>query len=204
MEKVFKTTGLLAVCLLSALLGVGCVTGGGGGEQFDPSKQDHIEAAGRSDFRAGDEVTVVLSDYPGGPAKFSQKVSDDGQIVLHLNQSFSALRKKPEDLQREIHQRYVPDYYPRMTVLVRAEEQYIYVRGYVEQDGRFPYSPGMTVLKAIATARGFNPFAKTREVQVTRLNGKTIKVDCEKAKDDARYDLPVYPGDIIYVPRRHI
>lgn len=193
----------LFVCLAAALGGVGCVSDGTG-VRFDPTQQDHINAAGRSDFRAGDEITVILSDYPAGPSQFSQKVSDDGQIVLHLNQSFSALGKKPADLQREIHTRYVPDYYPRMTVLVRAEEQYIYVRGYVEQDGRFPYSPGMTVLKAIATARGFNPFAKTREVQVTRLNGKTIKVDCEKAKDDARYDLPVYPGDIIFVPRRRI
>ena len=189
--------------LLVSLGGVGCQTGGGG-EEFDPSKRDHIEAAGRSDFRAGDEVKVILSDYPGGPSQFTQKVSDDGQIVLHLNQSFTALGKRPTDLQVEIHRRYVPDYYPRMTVMVRAEEQYIYVRGYVEQDGRFPYSPGMSVLKAIATARGFDPFADKRKVQVTRLNGKTIRVDCEKAKDDARYDLPVYPGDIVFVPRRII
>ena len=57
---------------------------------------------------------------------------------------------------------------------------------------------------AIATARGFDPFAKTWAVLVTRLNGKTIRVDCDKPKNDARYDLPVYPGDIIFVERRII
>ena len=145
-----------------------------------------------------------MSDFPSGPSKFSQNVSDDGQIVLHLNQTFSVLGKGPADLQSEIHSRYVPEYYPRMTVMVRAEEQYFYVRGRVENDGRYPYSPGMTVLKAIATARGFDPFAKTWAVLVTRLNGKTIRVDCDKAKNDARYDLPVYPGDIIFVERRII
>lgn len=196
---------LLAAFVCAALvLGVTGCQAPGGGEVYRPDDATHRESAGRSDFRAGDEITVILSDYPSGPTQFSQKVSDDGQIVLHLNQSFSALGKRPGDLQREIHQRYVPDYYPRMTVLVRAEEQYFYVRGYVENDGRFPHTPGMTVLKAIATARGFNPFAKTREVQVTRLNGKTLKVDCERAKDDPRYDVPIYPGDIIYVPRRVI
>lgn len=190
-------------CLAVALFVAGCESPNGG-EIYRPDEVSHREAPGRSEFRAGDEITVVLSDYQGGPAKFSQKVADDGQIVLHLNQSFSALGKKPEDLQREIHSRYVPDYYPRITVLVRAEEQYFYVRGRVENDGRYPYSPGMTVLKAIATARGFDPFAKTSDVQVTRLNGKTIRVDCEKAKDDSRYDLPIYPGDIVFVPRRKI
>jgi len=196
-----RTLLFFFVCLTVALGGMGCLAPE---PTHPPVDDDNRGLEARSEFRAGDEVSVILSDYPGGPSKFSQKVSDDGQIVLHLNQSFSATGKKPTDLQREIHGRYVPDFYPRMTVIVRAEEQYIYVRGYVEQDGRFPYTPGMTVLKAIATARGFNPFAHKRKVQVTRLNGKTIKVDCEKAKDDARYDLPVYPGDIIFVPRRHI
>lgn len=156
-----------------------------------------------SRFRLGQSISVLLSDYPSGPAKYDQKVAENGEFVLHLNQKFSAIGKTPTELQTEIRDRYVPQYYPRMTVLVTQEGQFIFVQGYVERDGRYPYSSGLTVMKAVATAGGFNPFARKTKVEVTRLNGETFVVDCEKAKRDARYDQPIYPGDRINVPRRH-
>jgi protein involved in polysaccharide export with SLBB domain len=193
---------LALVFVASALMFVtGCGTGDSG-QPVGPGIDNEQLPADRSRFRSGDRVSIVLSDFPGGPVKYPLKVSDDGDVVLHLNQTFSALGKTPTQLQGEILQRFVPNYYPRMTVQVLAEELFFYVRGRVEGDGRYPYSSGMTVLKAVATAGGFDPFAKKNEVQVTRLNGKKFRVNCDKARDDSRYDLQIFPGDVIFVPRR--
>ncbi len=153
-------------------------------------------------FKAGDKITVILSDFPGGPASYEQQVSDDGSITLHLNQRFLVAGKLTTLIQQEIHQRFVPDYYTRMTVVVKPREQYFFIDGYVRQGGnRYPYSSGMTVLKAISTAGGFNEFAEKRKVELTRSNGRTHVIDCEKAQKDPRLDLLVYPGDRISVPR---
>lgn len=195
-----KLAGFMA--LLPVLLFTGCLSDGvnnppppGGNGSRPPVDYDR--------FRVGQSISVVLSDYPSGPAKYDQKVAENGEIVLHLNQKFSAVGKTPTQLQTEIRDRFVPQYYPRMTVLVTQEGQFIFVQGYVERDGRYPFSSDMTVMKAISTAGGFNPFARKTKVEVTRLNGQTFIVDCEKAKKDARYDLPIYPGDRVNVPRRH-
>ena len=61
----------------------------------------------------------------------------------------------------------------------------------------------MTVLKAIQSASDFTDFAKKKKVQLTRSNGrKKETINCEKARQDPKLDLPIYPGDNIYVPRR--
>ncbi len=195
-----KLLALVFAC--SALMFVsGCDTGGGGEDVVPGTDTDQLPPD-RSWFRSGERISIILSDFPGGPVKYPLKVADDGNVVLHLNQVFNANGKTPTELQKEIHERFVPDYYPRMTVQVLAEELYFYVRGRVENDGRYPYSSGMTVLKAVTTAGGFDPFAKQIDVQVTRLNGKKFRVNCDKAKDDSRYDLQIFPGDVVFVPRR--
>lgn len=190
---------LLAACW-ALLLGLGCGGTPPEAPPVDPGRP--IDARDYRRFSPGDEITIILSDFPNGPVKYPLKVTEAGTVVLHLNQTFKVAGKTPVEVQEEIHRRYVPDYYPRMTVQVNAEGLYFFVRGRVEQDGRYPYTSGMTVLKAVATAGGFDPFAKKRDVQVTRLNGKKYRVDCEKAKDDSRYDLEIFPGDTIFVPRR--
>ena len=60
----------------------------------------------------------------------------------------------------------------------------------------------MTLVKAIQTAGGFLEYAKTSKVRVTRVSGKTIVIDYDKAIVDSTYDVPIYPGDTINVPKR--
>ena len=198
---------LLLLIALVSLLGTGCISNNPGGPNniidFGPSSPREIHRPdARSVIDAGDKLSIIMSDFPNGPIKFQVTVSDDGNVVLHLNQNFRARGKTLTALQTEIHQRYVPSYYPRMTVQVEAEGQFFFVQGHVNRPDRFPYSSGMTTMKAISTANGFDPFAKKRSVIVTRQDGQKYRVNCEKAKTDARYDLPIFPGDRINVPRR--
>lgn len=205
MDMISKTLALVFAGT-ALVLGVGCeVPHTGGAQVIDVGPGTHIADVlppDRSKFRSGDRISIVLSDFPGGPVRYPLKVSDDGRIVLHLNQAFVATGKTPTQLQTEIFERYVTRLYPRMTVQVQAEDLFFYVQGRVEADGRYPYSSGMTVVKAVATAGGFDPFAKRTAVLVTRQNGKKYRVNCEKAKTDSRYDLQIFPGDEIAVPRR--
>lgn len=189
----------LSVCLpVLVLLGAGCGPEPGGYSTAPlppPAITDQP-------IRPGDEVSISLQDFPGGPVSFDQKIPASGSIKLLHNQSFQVSGRRAADVQEEIRTRYVPDYYERMLVIVRANNEFFYVRGQVGRDSRYPFSSGMTILKAIATAGGFTPFARTTKVQVIRADGKDFFINCDRAKRDRGLDVPIYPGDQIIVERR--
>ena len=98
---------------------------------------------------------------------------------------------------------YVPGYFRSLTVTVQLKERWFFVRGEVKNPGQKPYLGSMTVLKAISAAGDFTDFANRSHVRLTRADGtRTVTVDCKKALKNFRYDLPVYPGDVIHVSRR--
>jgi protein involved in polysaccharide export with SLBB domain len=120
---------------------------------------------------------------------------------LYLIGSIKAVGKTAGELQTEIHDLYVPQYYVRLTVTVKAGDLIYYVRGEVKSPGREIYVGETTVTKAIASAGDFTDFA-SHTVSLIRANGEIIKVDVDKASDNSTLDLQVYPGDQIVVPRR--
>jgi protein involved in polysaccharide export with SLBB domain len=68
--------------------------------------------------------------------------------------------------------------------------------------GKLPYTGQITVTRAIATAGGFSPFANRRNVRIYRSDGTYSTINCTKALQNPKLDLPVYPGDKILVRRR--
>jgi len=157
------------------------------------------------DIRAGDTLRINFSDLPiVVQSPMEERVKDDGTITLLENQSFTAAGKTRGQLEKEIHDRYVPAYYTKMTVSVlpKSETQFYFVDGEVKLPNRQVYLSRTTVLKAIASAGGFTDFARKGNVTLTRVDGRTVKVNCKKAQTDPRLDLEVFPGDKIWVPRR--
>ena len=154
-------------------------------------------------FHVGDQVTVTFTlaneDVNNLPS-FTGRVQDDGTITLSLIGSITAVGKTEGELQKEIHDLYVPKYYQHLNVTVKGETTYFYVDGEVQQRGQKEYPGGMTIVKAIAAAGGFTDFANQKKVRLTRGN-HTETINVKKAIRDPRYDVPVYPGDKIYVPR---
>jgi len=155
-------------------------------------------------FRVGDSLTIVYADLPVPTQPFDGKIKEDGTITLLQNQTFKAAGKTPGELETEIRDRYVPDYYRNMTVTVKQVEstQWYYVYGEVRSPSRQIYNNRITVLKAIASAGGFTDFANKKKVKLIRVDGRTQIVNCVKALDNPTMDLEVYPGDTIHVPRR--
>lgn len=152
----------------------------------------------------GDMVEVNFSGVNSPPESMSERIKEDGTITLTLIGPIKVVGLKPGELQRKIHDLYVPDYYKYLTVTVKAENRLVYITGEVKNPSRQIYSGEMTVLKAINAAGGFTDFANRSNVKIIRANGETEIVDCKDALDNPSLDLPVYPNDQIVVPRRII
>jgi protein involved in polysaccharide export with SLBB domain len=192
----------VAAFLLATFPGqIGCTNPGSHGGMKSESRPG-LPQAPTETFLNGDKIAVILTDIPNAPIASEQRIADDGEITLHLNYKLNAARKTRKQLQNEIHDYYVPKFYPRCTVTVKAEDRFFYVRGWVKAANRYAYYEDLTVLKAITAAGGFDVFGKSWEVHVTRLDGKNFIVNCEKALKDPKLDLAIYPGDQIFVPQR--
>jgi len=167
-----------------------------------PSDEDK-----RDTIMPGDSLIITLSDYNSGqPAQtLTEEVKQDGTVKVLLDKTFVAADKTRSQLEKEIHESYVPAYYQQMTVSIRVEPQtrFYYCDGEVKAPGRQVYiGRGMTVLRAIASAGGFTDYANKRKVLLTHPDGRLERVNCKKAIEHPELDLQVFPGDKVYVKRR--
>jgi len=86
--------------------------------------------------------------------------------------------------------RYLLD--PKVTIAIE-EYRNFFVNGEVEKPGGYPYSPGLTVRKAVSIAGGFKERASRDKISVIR--------DDDSTQTPKKVDLnaPVLPGDIITI-----
>jgi protein involved in polysaccharide export with SLBB domain len=192
-------------------LAMGCETlggasavpkGGGGTNQVFTGGGGSTGGTISDKIAVGETITIEMRDLPGELQVFQQTVREDGKITLLLNQTVTAAGLKKGELEQAIHEVYVPKYFRRLTVNVRRDSLFFFVRGEVKAPNRYVYGGPMTVLKAISTAGDFTDFAKRTNIRVTRSDGRVDKVNAKKALVDSSKDLPVYPGDTIFVDRR--
>ena len=180
---------------LIGFLAMGCLTGKGNREPLEPEPPSE-------QLRIGDTVRVVLSNVSSTQIPpHEEQIKQDGTITLSLIGPVQAAGKTSGELQNELQKLY-SKYYREMNVTVQTPDRSYSVGGQVRAPDRKPYVGPTTVIKAIQSAGDFTDFAKRKKVQLTRANGKTYTVNCDKALKDPRLDLPVYPGDSIHVPRR--
>jgi polysaccharide export outer membrane protein len=182
--------GLMWVAVLS-----GCQTG---------SKYSDTPVEAGNAFHIGEVVTVTGVPYSNDPQltiSHTERIGEDGTISLLYIGQVKAVGKTASQLQKEIHDLYVPKYYNGMNVTVFGDAKFFYVDGEVRAPNKYEYPGEMTVVKAISVAGGFTDFAGKSKVQLTH-GGHKIKVNVPKAIDDPRLDVPVFPGDSIHVPRR--
>lgn len=219
-QQALRTCGWTGL-LLTVWLVAGCANTGENDKPFSPLPPD-LDATGTQGgtstnssafsalsqfgdrFTINDQVTVKFSGSVEQIPTHEERIKDDGTITLTLIGAVKAAGKTPGELQKEIHGRYVPDYYKRLTVTVQGEQRVYSVGGQVRSPGRQVYIGTTTVTKAIQSAGDFTDFAAKRRVKLTRADGKTITVDCKKAAFDPSLDLSVYPGDKIDVPMRNL
>jgi len=190
-------------CLLVGLIAIGCL----GVQAADPvakpaGSQDSaaLKLTGET-LQVSEKLTIEFTDVSTPPMPITQNIHDDGTISLPFNESVMAAGKTKSQISDAVHKALVPKYFKRLTVIIKTEDRHFYVGGEVRTPGRVLYAGEVTVTKAIQAAGDFTDFASRKNVELTRLNGERIIVNCKKALEDAKFDLPVYPGDKIRIRR---
>ena len=77
--------------------------------------------------------------------------------------------------------------------------QKVHVLGQVEKAGTFGFRSGMSVIEAITYAGGFTKLAATNRVKVTRGEHE-FEVPAGEIAQGKAPNVPLEPGDIVYVP----
>ncbi len=208
------SVGSLLLCTLALL--AGCQTSStessNTGSHFSPTNTHMPPSAGGSTtnaaadpsfsiLRVGDLITINFSDQEKPPQKQDVNIPDTGMITLPFNIHVKADGKTTTQLEKDIRDAYVPYLFVNLTVTVRANDRYYYVDGEVKLPKAWNYFGETTVLRAIANAGGFTDFANKKNIELRRQNGQRFLINYNKALNDPKLDLPIYPNDHIIVKK---
>ncbi|MCP3890496.1 MAG: polysaccharide export protein [Desulfobulbaceae bacterium] len=86
---------------------------------------------------------------------------------------------------------------------LKQGESKVYVSGKVKKPGLHDYQPGLSALSVCIMAGGFDEFAAPNRAAIIRMEGeeqKVIKINLEKVVEGKLADIPLQPGDRLYIP----
>jgi polysaccharide export outer membrane protein len=144
---------------------------------------------------ADDKIRVITFGEEQLSGEFL--ISGSGKVSLPLVGEVQAAGMTIPEFQKEVETALKDGYLkePHVSVEVLTYRPF-YILGEVQKPGEYPYSNGLTVLNAVATANGFTYRANTKKVFIKRADSAT----------EEEYPLtsttPVAPGDTIRVSER--
>jgi polysaccharide biosynthesis/export protein len=170
---------------------------------------DYRAEAQRLDaYRVGEGDVLRISVWGNAQLTGNATVRPDGQITLQLIGDVQAAGRTPTEVQQDISRRLVRFLKgePNVTVTVAQINSYrVYVVGRVNQPGEFTPDGPVTVLQAIALARGLTEFADPDHIVVMRRDANGTRripfVYCQAVKrGHVEMDVSLVTGDTIVVP----
>jgi polysaccharide export outer membrane protein len=153
-------------------------------------------AATVADYRLGaaDKIKITVFNEPTLSGDFL--VNSDGSVAVPLIGNVPAIGRSAVELQKAIELKFGDGYLkdPRVVVEVLTYRPF-YIYGEVTKPGEYPYSSGLSVLKAVALAQGFTYRADQRKIFLKRTaaGGEEIRVSADEL---------IQPGDTIRVAER--
>lgn len=146
-----------------------------------------------------------------------KRIQDDGHIILPLVGAVATAGMTVEDLRDHLRDLYNSRYFinPQVMVEFVSEDRKggsawgtVTVLGRVKEPGLvdIPPTQDLTVTRAIQQAGGFDTSARLTAIRITRQlpdgHVKTMEVNLKALGTLGRADedLPLRPGDIVYVP----
>lgn len=149
------------------------------------------QMASEYELGSGDSIKIVVFGEPD--LSMDLKITDSGEFTYPFLGELRVLGKTVDEVEQEIYDGLLGDYLVAPSVNVAVlEYRPFYINGEVQRPGSFPFSPGITVRKAIALAGGFTERASRRKIFVDRV-------------DDGMEQLPidlderVRPGDTLTI-----
>jgi polysaccharide export outer membrane protein len=145
---------------------------------------------------AGDKVRIIVFGEASLTGEFV--VSGTGTVSLPLVGEIPAKGLTPTQFQAGVESALREGYLkePRVSVEVLNYRPF-YILGEVTKPGEYPYTNGLTVMNAVATANGFTYRADTKHVFIRRT-GETAE-----RKYDLSTQTAVAPGDTIRIGERY-
>ncbi len=184
------------------------------------SGESALPAPNRTDLTAGDRLALIgpldiISVDVFGVPELTRKIQVDagGRIAMPLIGPVDAGGKTAAELAAVLRTaltgRYVRN--PSVTVNIDSSvSQVVTVDGQVVEPGLYPVTNQMTLLRAVASAKGLTEFAKQEDVVILRtVDGRKLAglYNIAQVRRGVYDDPPVYPNDVIVVgdsPQRRL
>jgi len=154
-------------------------------------------AAKLADYRLGPADKIRLIVYGEADLSGEFAINTRGQISLPLLGEVDAAGLTIDELRGNISQALAAGYLNDARVAAEiVEYRPYYILGEVGLPGEYPYSAGITVMKAVAAAQGFTYRAKKSSVYIKRADSDAeISVSLTQS-------LLVFPGDVVRIGER--
>jgi polysaccharide export outer membrane protein len=170
-----------------------------------PTARDLVPSAGQPGLiGALDKLSVTVFGIPELSLEEVQ-VDASGRIAVPLIGTVEAGGRSAEDVSREIQERLGARYVRNPQVVINVREtvgHLVTVGGEVKDPGVYPVTPNMTLLSAVARAKGRTEFARLDDVVVFRtVNGQRMAAlyNLGAIERGAYRDPEIYANDIVMV-----
>jgi len=181
------------LCTVTACAGAPAQVVSSGDRYVANANTDTIE-----DYKlgAGDKIRVTVFNEPTLSGEFA--VGSSGNLSLPLIGDVQGTGRTPQEVALAVQTKLADGYLrdPKVSVEVINFRPF-FILGEVKAPGQYPYSAGLTVPNAVATAQGFTPRA-ARGIVYIRRAGTTEEVAFQVSPD-----LRVLPGDTIRIGERY-
>ncbi|MBN8816718.1 MAG: polysaccharide biosynthesis/export family protein [Sphingomonas sp.] len=173
------------------------------GELPAPQRSDLVVADRPSLIGPLDTISVDVFGLPD--LSREMQVDASGRIAMPLVGTIDARGKTADELSRSIEavlrRRYVRD--PQVTINIKSSvSQVVTVDGAVVEPGLYPVTNQMTLMRAIASAKGVSDFGKLDDVVILRtVDGKRMAglYNIGAIRRGYYGDPPIFANDVIIV-----
>ncbi|AQR76045.1 polysaccharide biosynthesis/export family protein [Sphingomonas sp. LM7] len=201
-----KPVAMIACVLFSALL-AGCNTRGGpvpyDVADFGPPDQPKMSTGADYRLSAGDTLSIIV--FRVEELSRDYQVDPVGNIAIPLIGAVPVAGHTTAEIKQtvvaKLNERYLRD--PDVTVVVKeAAARVVTIDGSVKLPGAYPATGDLTLLKAVALARGVDKDANPKRVAIFRtVEGKRMAAafDLTMIRRGEAADPQVFSGDIVVV-----
>lgn len=203
----YSLIGIALVCPISALLG-GCADSRGGPIPYDQTlaaPDAPALATLESDYRIAPMDKLAVKVFKADDLSGEYEVDLAGHISLPLIGEVMAANQTTAQLDQRLTEKLGEKYLenPDVSVAIKSSSgRVVTVDGAVREPGAYPVLRQITLLQAMAMAKGATEDANVRRVAVFRTIGgvrQAAAFDVQAIRRGQSPDPAIYPGDIVVV-----
>lgn len=165
-------------------------------------------AMAKQELGPGDVIEIRVTDQEELSGEY--EVGEDGTIRFPWIENVEVAGRTRGEIAEIIEEKLADGWLRQPQVTVRVldrQNREVSVLGQVNEPGSYPFKERLTLVQAISLAGGMNPLAQSKKVKLIRETAegtKTYEIDVGAILESKRGDLPLLPGDIVFVPEAPI